>query len=101
MKEEYAELMEMIFDPLLYSMPEASDIIKKKSLEFFSQKEKGLTYSREKLLEEGMEKLGEVIEYFVDVSTKKGFLGKILAKKASSYFAKSLMGTMFSSESNE
>jgi len=100
MKEEYAEFVELL-EPVLYSLPTVAETIKRKSSEFNAQKEKGAVYSREQLLEKGMESFGELVEYFVDQAGKKGLLGKILAKRASSYFAKSLMGMMFSSESNE
>jgi hypothetical protein len=97
MKEEYAEMVELL-EPVLYSLPTVAEIIKKKSAEFGSQKEKGVMYSREQLLEEGMKSLGELVEYFVDQAGKKGLLGKFLAKKASTYFTKSLADMIFGSE---
>jgi hypothetical protein len=99
MKEEYDELIELL-EPVLYSLPTITETIKKKSTEFKMQKEKGAVYTREQLLEDGMKSFGELVEYFVDQAGKKGLLGKILAKKASSYFAKSLMGMMFNTESD-
>ena len=97
MKEEYDELIELL-EPVLYSLPTVTEMIKKKAAEFSSQKENGVTYSREQLLEDGMKGFGELVEYFVDQAGKKGLLGKLLAKKASSYFAKSLTGMLFGSE---
>ena len=100
MKEEYVEWIELL-EPLLYSVEGITETIKKKSAEFAEQKEKGVVYSREQLIDKAMKEIGKMAEYFVDQAGKKGLLGKLLAKKASSYFTKSLMDKIFSSESNE
>jgi len=94
MKEEYAEMIELL-EPVLYSLPTVADVIRKKSAEFQTQRERGVTYSREQLLDEAMKSFGEVIEYFVDQAGKKGLLGRMLAKKASTYLTKSLTDVLF------
>jgi len=98
MKEEYAEIAKFLFEPALYTIPSVAKIVKEKFAEFAEQKEKGVTYSKEQLLEEGMKSFGELVEYFVDQAGKKGLLGKFLAKKASTYFTKSLADIIFGSE---
>jgi len=96
MKEEHAEIIKLL-ELALYALPKVSETIKQKSIEFVQLKERGVSYSHEQLIDDAMKGLGELLDYFISPASKQGMLGKMIAKRASSYFAKSLFDTLSSS----
>ncbi|HLC39714.1 MAG TPA: hypothetical protein VJJ76_02425 [archaeon] len=97
MKEEYAEIIELL-EPVLYALPDVAETIRKKSAEFGNKRQNGVAYSREELVEVGMKSLSELMEYFVDQAGKKGLLGKLVAKRAGDYLTRSVTDMLLGNE---